>query len=140
MRHYPPNSPHAAGRIVAMALLADGHLSRLELDVLDRMELHTQLGLDRTELHSVVHSFCEDVLATALGGWADACRVDAHTLHSLLAEIEDPALRRKVWQLCTQVVDADQHLADGESSLLMAAAEHWGLQDDLQAPDVTGAR
>jgi hypothetical protein len=134
MRHYPPNSPHAAGRIVAMALLADGHLSRLELDVLDRLEMHTQLGLARTELHSVVHSFCEDVLATAHGGWAAACRVDAHTLYSLLAEIEDPALRRKVWQLCTQVVDADRHLAEGESTLLMAAVEHWGLQDDLQAP------
>ena len=51
MRHYPPNSPHAAGRIVAMALLADGHLSRLELDVLDRMELHTQLGLDLSLIH-----------------------------------------------------------------------------------------
>ena len=69
-----------------------------------------------------------------------ACRVDAHSLHSLLAEIEDPALRRKVWQLCTQVVDADLHLADGESSLLMAAVEHWGLQDELQAAATTGAR
>jgi hypothetical protein len=29
---------------------------------------------------------------------------------------------------------------DGESSLLMAAVEHWGLQDDLQTPATPGAR
>jgi uncharacterized tellurite resistance protein B-like protein len=132
MRHYPTNSPHAAGRIVAMALLADGHLSKVELDVLDRLAVHTQLGLARSELHSVVHSFCEDLLATAHGGWADACKVDGHTLFSLLAEIDDPALRHKVLQLCVSVVDVDGHLADGETALLAAAVAHWGLTPELQ--------
>ena len=36
MRHYPRNSPQAAGRILALALLSDGHLSKRELDMLDR--------------------------------------------------------------------------------------------------------
>lgn len=135
MRTYPTNSPHAAGRIIAMALLADGHLSRVELDVLDRLDVARQLGLLRTELHSVVHGFCEDLLASASGGWADACRVDKATLFGLLAEIDDPALRRQLLQLCTCVVDADRHLADGESTLLLAAVAHWGLQPELlQAP------
>ena len=131
MRTYPTNSPQAAGRIIAMALLADGHLSKAELDLLDQLDVHHQLGLARSELHGVVHGFCEDLLVSASGGWADACRVDSATLFALLAEIEDPALRLQVLQLCTQVVDADQHLADGESTLLLAAIEHWGLQPEL---------
>ena len=135
MRTFPTNSPHAAGRIVAMALLADGHLCKAELELLDRLDVARQLGLARTELHSVVHGFCEDLLASASGGWADVCRIDRATLFGLLAEITDPALRRQVLQLCTCVVDADDHLADGESTLLLAAVEHWQLQRDvLQAP------
>ncbi len=131
MRSYPTNSPQAAGRIVAMALLADGHLSRAELDLLDRLDVPSQLGLARTELHAVVHGFCEDLLASASGGWADACRVDTATLYGLLAEIDEPALRLRVLQLCSQVVEADSHVAEGESTLLLAAVEHWGLTADL---------
>ena len=134
MRTYPTNSPHAAGRIVAMALLADGHLSKAELDLLDRLDVARQLGLARSELHALVHGFCEDLLASASGGWADVCRIDNATLLGLLAEIDDPALRRLVLQLCTQVVDADGHLADGESALLLAAVAHWGLQRELLQP------
>lgn len=131
MRTYPTNSPQAAARIIAMALLADGHLSKAELDLLDHLDVHRQLGLARSELHGVVHGFCEDLLASASGGWADACRVDRVTLFGLLAEIEEPALRLQVLQLCTRVVDVDKHLADGESNLLLAAVEHWGLQAEL---------
>ena len=134
MRHYPTNSPQAAGRIVALALLADGHLSKLELDVLDRLDVHAQLGLARSELHSIVHGFCEDLLATAHGNWSDACRVSAHTLYSLLAEIDEPALRRRLLAMCTTIVDADRHVADGESLLLAAAADHWGLVIELLPP------
>jgi hypothetical protein len=135
MRTYPTNSPQAAGRIIAMALLADGHLSKAELDLLDQLDVARQLGLARSELHSVVHGFCEDLLASASGGWADACRVDKVTLFGLLAEIDDAALRLQVLQLCTCVVDADHHVAEGESTLLLAAVEHWGLEPDvLQAP------
>ena len=131
MRTYPTNSPHAAGRIIAVALLADGHLSRTEIDLLDRLDVARQLGLARSELHSVVHGFCEDLLASAHGGWADACRIDSATLFGLLAEITDPALRRQLLQLCTHVVDADNHVADGESTLLLAAVAHWELQREL---------
>ena len=134
MRHYPTNSPQAAGRIVALALLADGHLSKLELDVLDRLDVHAQLGLARSELHSIVHGFCEDLLATTHGNWSDACRVSAHTLYSLLAEIDEPALRRRLLAMCTTIVDADRHVADGESLLLAAAADHWGLANELLPP------
>lgn len=139
MRSYPTNSPQAAGRIVAMALLADGHLSHAEFELLDRLDVPRQLGLARSELHAIVHGFCEDLLASASGGWTDACRVDRATLFGLLAEIDDPALQRNVLQLCARVVEADGHLADGESTLLTAAIEHWDLAADLLRHPATAA-
>lgn len=127
MRHYPRNSPLAAGRILALALLSDGHLSRRELDVLDRLDAHAALGLGRTELHSVVHGFCEDLLSAMHLSWGDACQVDQATLAALMADIDDPALRRTLLGLCLAIIDADAHLADGESVLLDAIARHWNL-------------
>ena len=131
MRHYPINSPQAAGRIVALTLLADGHLCKRELDVLDQLDAHGQLGLAQGELHAVVHGFCEDLLATAYGHWGAAFQLDARMLSQLLSDIEDPVLRCRVLALCTAIIEADLHVADGESLVLLAAIEHWGLAEAL---------
>ena len=45
MRTYQNNSPQAAARIVGLAMLADGNVCKAELDVLDRLGAHQQLGL-----------------------------------------------------------------------------------------------
>ena len=71
MRSYPRNSPQAAARILALAMLSDGHLTMRELDVLDRLNAPAQLGLGRADLHAVLHGFCDDLLASAEHGWAD---------------------------------------------------------------------
>ncbi|MBX3622476.1 MAG: TerB family tellurite resistance protein [Rhizobacter sp.] len=128
MRSYPANSPQAAARIVALAMLSDGHLSKAELDVLERLGVHDQIGLDRDALHAVMHAFCEDLLSTAHLTWADSCRVDPRTLAALMAEIDDPALQLKLLRICAAVVEVDAHVADGEAIVLGAAVEHWGLQ------------
>ncbi len=128
MRTYPTNSPRAAARIVALALLADGHLSKAELDLLDRLKVHDQLGLDREALHGVLHDFCEDLLSTVQLTWADSCRVDPRTLAALMAEIDDPALQMALLRICAAVVEVDAHVADGEAIVLGAAVEHWSLQ------------
>ena len=130
MRHAPRNSPQAAGRILALALLSDGHLSR-ELDMLDRLDTHTALGLDRTALHTVVHSFCEDLLSSRHLTWDGACQVDQATLASLMADIDVPALRQTLLRLCLAIVDADDQVADGESLMLTAAIDQWGLHRDM---------
>jgi hypothetical protein len=127
MRPYPRNSPQAAARIVALALLADGHLSRHELELLDATRAHAQLGLTREGLQGVVHAFCEDLLAAAQLDWSEACRVDEHTLAALLADVEDPALRLRVLELCIAVVEADSHVGEGESLVISATVAQWGL-------------
>lgn len=126
MRSYPRNSPEAAARIVALTLLADGHLSRSELDVLEQRKAAQTLGLAPDGLHQVLHTLCEDLLAGAHQNWADACKVDPATLSQLLNEVDDVALRLKVMRLCVDVANADQHVAEGESVVLSAVLDHWG--------------
>ena len=44
MRSYPRNSPQAAARIVALLLIADGHVSRSEMDALYGRDIEHELG------------------------------------------------------------------------------------------------
>ena len=80
MRSYPANSAQAAARIVALTVLADGDIGDAEIEWLDRLAVHEQLGLARHELHALMATFCEDLLSSGQLTWADACPVDERTL------------------------------------------------------------
>lgn len=131
MRSYPQNSPRAAARIVALAMLADGSLCKKELDTFDQLNAYEQIGLDKEEFHTVVHTFCEDLLTASQSSWGGMCSVDPKTMAELMAEIDDPALRRKLIGLCVEVAEADGQVADSEEIVLVAAVEHWGLQHEM---------
>ncbi len=60
MRSYPTNSPQAAARIAALTVVADGDIGDAEIEWLDRLAVHEQLGLARHELHALLDTFCED--------------------------------------------------------------------------------
>ena len=131
MRNYSEDSPQAAARIVALTLVADGDIGDAEIEWLDRLAVHEQLGLTRLELHAVLDAFCEDLLSSGQLTWADACPVDERTLGDLMADIEDPALRLKVLRLCVELAEVDSHVDEGESIVLVAAVEHWGLHANM---------
>ncbi len=127
MRKYPQNSPQAAARILALTIIADGDLDKAEFALLDELAVHELLGLEYDVLHTVVDTFYADLLSSKQLAWSDVCPVDEHTLAELMGEIDDPALRRKVLGLCIKLAEADGHVAEGESIVLVAAVEHWGL-------------
>lgn len=133
MRRYPRNSP-AAARIVAMTLVADGRLCRDEVAAIERLGVATRLGLSTSELSGVVRAFCEDMLDIAHLTSADGCRVDPATMASLLAEIGAPELWAQVLALCLELAEADAHVDDGESTVLVALVEQWGLQRSMFEP------
>jgi hypothetical protein len=56
-----------------------------------------------------------------------------------MAEVDDPALQRKVLRLAVAAARADRHLADGETVVLAAARRHWGLDDDTEAGHIAAA-
>ena len=134
MRSYPVNSPQAAARIVALTVVADGDIGDAEIAWLDRLVVHEQLGLARHELHAVLDTFCEDLLSSGQLQWADTCPVDERTLTDLMGEIQDPALRLKLLRLCVELAEVDARVDEGESMVLVAAVEHWGLHREMFRP------
>jgi len=131
MRSCPVNSPQAAARIVALTLMADGGIADAEIEVLDRLAAHEQLGLRWQELLAFLDSFCEDLLSSGQLMWADSCPVDERTLAGLMSEIEDPTLRLKLLRLCVQVAEVDAQVDAAESIVPAAAVEHCGLQHEM---------
>lgn len=131
MRPYANNSPQAAARIVALAMLADGDICMAEVGVLDRLGAHEQLGLEPDQFHVVVHDCWKELLSAAQLTWADTCQVDPRSLAERMAEITDPGLRRTILGLCVAVIEADGRVAEGESVVLGAVRAQWGLQSAL---------
>lgn len=134
MRSYPVNSPQAAARIVTLAMLADGRLGNEELLILDYVRAHEQLGLSTHQFNGVIADFRQDLGVSPHPGWADAGLVDARTMSGLMADVDDPVLRRQVLQLCIAVVEADGRVHENESVMLNAAVEHWGLHRTMFQP------
>ncbi len=97
----------------------------------DRFAVHEQLGLARHELHALLDKFCEDLLSSEQLQWADACPVDERTLTDLMGEIQDPALRLKLLRWCVALAEVDAQVHEGESIVLVAAIEHWGLHHEV---------
>lgn len=128
MRTYPSNSPQAATRILALAMLADAHACSDEHAVLERLQAHAALGLSCHELQAVVQAFCEDRLASAAGlSWLDVCLMEQGPLQQVLQEVNEPALRRKVMALSLSLVTADRQVTEQEALLLAAMGRQWDM-------------
>jgi len=140
VRHYPHNSPEAAARIVALVLISDGHMCSSELQTLKQLGAERELGLDPHLLPHIVHTLCEELMA---GGYATGslmANIDDAALASLMAEISEPALQRKVLRLSLAAARSDGHLADGEMLVVDAARHHWRLVDGEEPSAAKPAR
>lgn len=133
MRSYPRNSPDAAARIVALVLIADGHVSRSEIDALQQLDIERTLGLQPGRFGEILHALCEDLLMGCHGNGGLISNVDDATLASLMAEVDCLPLQRKVLDLAAAAAGADQHLAESEAMVMAAAHRHWQLSDMPQA-------
>lgn len=123
MKAYPVNSPEAAARVLAMAMLADGQYSMTEIRALDQQQVPTRLGLTAEAFKSVVDDFCQDLLLANAGQWTG--EVDPTTRQQLMSEITDRHLQDLILQQCEALMLADGHLADGEVDLLDALSAAW---------------
>ena len=140
MRSYPRNSPEAAARIVALVLIADGHVCRSEFDVFEHLDGPRELGLQPQSFHGIVQTLCEDLLMGDQGGGSMLGAVGDGELAALMAEVDAPALQEKVLRLAAAAARADRHLADGEALVLAVARRYWGAGADAGAgrPAVAG--
>lgn len=125
MRSYPRNSPEAAARIVALVLIADGHVCRSELEALQHLQIDEELGLPAGGFHRVVQNLCEDQMLDAYHGGPMVGQIDRQQLAGFMADVEDPDLQRTVLRLACAAAQADRHLADAERIVLEAAVRQW---------------
>ena len=123
MKTYPVNSPEAAARVLAMAMVADGQYSLTEMRALDRQNAPAQLGLSPEAFKAVVDDFCQDLLLSQGGQWTGT--VDPAIREQLMAEITDHRLQDVLLQQCEALMLSDGHLADGEVDLLDALSATW---------------
>lgn len=134
MPHQNIDSPQAAARIIALAMVADGHIGDDELALLDRLGVHEQLELSREAMYDVMRAFCREVLSNPRSAWLHDCPLDEREVEQLMAKVQSPALRQRVLGLCLQIAEVDGEVAPGESLVLNAAVEHWGLQSQMLRP------
>jgi hypothetical protein len=125
MRAYPIDSPQAATRLLAMALVADGHYAPCELRTLDRLDASGQLGLSPQGMKSVIDTFCEELMHAQRGVWQGSGGLEPELRERLLNEVRNPRVQAQVRRLCEAIVMADGHLADGEVELMDAMALAW---------------
>ncbi|UVH60618.1 TerB family tellurite resistance protein [Variovorax paradoxus] len=127
MRSYPTNSPDAASRIVALMLISDGHVSRLEMDAVHGQDIERELGLAQGDFARVLQTLCEDLLMSAHGHRLLTGSVDEATLAAMMAEVTDPELQHKVLHLADTAATADRHVAASEAWIMASALKHWHL-------------
>jgi uncharacterized tellurite resistance protein B-like protein len=126
MRHYQENSASAAGRIVALAMVVDGALAPAELRALTRTRLLEHIDIDIDTFHGLLEDLCHDLLTSSVE--QGHVVIDATTMDSLLAEIADPDLRRRLLRAMWAIADADGVLADAEATLLARACAMWSVE------------
>jgi uncharacterized tellurite resistance protein B-like protein len=127
MRTYKPDSPQAAARLIALALLADGHVSASELDALDEARLSHRLGLAPGEFRSIIRDLCEDLMVTSHLNWGNLCRPESDVMSQLMFELRDPRIQTEVIDLCKTAMLADDHVSEHEYALLHAFSRAWRM-------------
>ncbi len=131
MRTYDTNSPEASARLLALAMVVDGHLAPSELQVLDDVPALRELGIDWTLFTAVLDELCEDMLGgTVRDG---AIEIGPDLQDELLAEITDPALQRKLLAAMLNIVVADARVARAERLLVSRAGKCWAPEGVAQA-------
>jgi uncharacterized tellurite resistance protein B-like protein len=137
MRHYDVNSAQATARVLAMAMLVDGNVDPLELKVIDNPNTTRDFGIDRAMFHQVLEDLCYDMLQTAVR--QGAVEINGALLDSMLLEITEPDLRRRVLNALWRIADADGYLADAEAVLLARACALWSAHAGFVSEPFVGA-
>ncbi len=129
MRTYPTNSPSAATRILALALFADGHVSKSELLALHHPYVCHRLGVTVEEMKGVVQTFCEDLFISGTGRLTGMTLPDLSTRRLLLSEITDSRLQKDIAMIFESLIKADFYISDGESQVQHELWSAWNTPD-----------
>lgn len=125
MRSYPTDSPQAAGRILALMLIADGNVCTSEISALTQQGAEPRLGLAEGSLGVLLRDLCEDLMMGGYQGGALSGYLDEDSLRGMMREVTSPPLQAEVIRLAHAAAGSDAHLAEGEAFILDAARRLW---------------
>lgn len=128
MRHYPTNSPEAIGRVLAIAMMADGAIDSGELAALEKKNIIRKIGLDPDRFDQVFYEYYEDLLTSARRLPNGQLELDGVTIGQLFDEIRDPELQKLALRSMLDIVNADRQLNGSEASLVSQAFRHWQIE------------
>jgi uncharacterized tellurite resistance protein B-like protein len=131
MRSYPVDSPEAAGRLLALAIVSDGNLAPSEVAALQQSRILEHVRLDEQQFQQLLQDLCHDLLATT--SRHGFIHMEPDMLDRLLLEIGDPALRSRLLRAMWHIADADGWLAEAEEILLRRASVVWGMDAHFAA-------
>lgn len=124
LRWYGPNSPRARGRLVAVAMLADGQLTTAEMREISAGAAARMIGLERVQFMEVLFDLCEDIEKQLLPNGRTL--LDQRIVDQFLSEISDPSIQRSTLNALRAVVACDGDIHPAEADFFGCAAEAWG--------------
>lgn len=136
MRHYPTNSPEAIGRVLAIAMMADGAVDSSELAALEKKEIINKIGLDPERFDRMFYEYYEDLLSSARRVPSGQLELDGATIGLLFDEIRDPELQKLALRSMLDIVNADCQLNGSEAVLVSQAFRHWQIER-YEVPDTS---
>jgi len=125
MRRYPPNSPRAAARVVALTMVADGTICRGELHSLARLDVYERLNLDAVQMQQLLDELARDLFEFGAPAWDGSGGLHPLIMSCVLEDVSDPGLRETVLDICRDIAQADSRVTDGERALLILANTQW---------------
>lgn len=125
MRSYATNSPAAIGRLIAMAILADGRLDNREVDWIKHNDTASLLGVDRDTLIQVLLDCCRDVITEA--EQERVFLLEDHRLARLADDVTDKALQKVALSAMLLIAKSDGDVSEGEQTLLRFLMSRWEI-------------
>ncbi|WP_296950210.1 TerB family tellurite resistance protein [uncultured Massilia sp.] len=126
MRIYATDSPQAVCRLLALAMIVDGHLAPSELEAMHASRILRHVQIDEDGFDDVVRGLCEDLLATAHQRGSGEVEIDVKLLDALLADVASPQLRMSTMKAMLDIVHADTLVDERETLLIQRAFRAWG--------------
>lgn len=123
LRWYGQNTPRAQGRLVAVAMLADGQLSPPELREISAETMVASTGLDRGQFLQVLFELCEDIESRLKPN--GRALLDDDVVDQLLTEVSNPIIQHSTLQAIRAATVCDGSVDPDESRYLHRAIETW---------------
>lgn len=127
MRLYSTDSPDAVCRLLALAMIVDGHMAPSEIKAMQHSAILDRVGVDADRFDDAVMTLCEDLLESARRHDRADIEIDNAMLDRLLDDIRDPLLRMHLLKAMLDIVHADRLIDSREHLLLQRAQRKWSV-------------